>query len=41
MMELDICFLLLGSGDKQYENFMQDAERRHRGRVCAYIGYNE
>lgn len=41
MMELDIRFLLLGSGDKQYENFMQDAERRHRGRVCAYIGYNE
>ena len=41
ILKLINCFLLLGSGDKQYENFMQDAERRHRGRVCAYIGYNE
>ena len=41
MMGFDICFLLLGSGDKAYESFMRDAENRHRGRVCSYIGYNE
>ena len=41
MMGFDICFLLLGSGDKAYEGFMRDAENRHRGRVCSYIGYNE
>lgn len=41
MMGFDICFLLLGSGDKTYEKFMRDAENRHRGRICSYIGYNE
>ena len=41
MMDFDICFLLLGSGNGEYENFMREAENRHRGRVCAYIGYNE
>ena len=41
MMGLDICFLLLGSGEWQYEQFMREAEERHRGRLCAYIGYNE
>lgn len=41
MMGFDICFLLLGSGDKTYERFMRDAENRHRGRICSYIGYNE
>ena len=41
MDEEDMCFLLLGSGDKGYERFMQEAENRHRGRVCSYIGYNE
>ena len=41
MMYFDICFLLLGSGAKKYETFMREAENRHRGRVCSYIGYNE
>lgn len=41
MMGFDICFLLLGSGDKEYEAFMRGAEERHRGRICSYIGYNE
>ena len=41
MDDEDMCFLLLGSGDKGYERFMQEAENRHRGRVCSYIGYNE
>ena len=41
MMGFDICFMLLGSGSKRYEEFMRGAEARHPGRVCAYIGYNE
>lgn len=34
-------FVLLGAGDREYEDFMRAAEARHRGRVCAYIGYDE
>ena len=34
-------FLLLGSGDKEFEDFMRSAEARWKGRLCAYIGYNE
>ncbi|HIS73056.1 MAG TPA: glycosyltransferase, partial [Candidatus Scatomorpha pullicola] len=36
-----ICFLLLGSGARKYESFMREAENRHNGRICSYIGYNE
>ena len=34
-------FVLLGSGDARYENAMRDAERRHPGKICAYLGYND
>ena len=34
-------FVLLGSGEKRFEDFMREAEQRWRGRVCSYIGYNE
>ena len=37
----DMQFMLLGSGDKKYEDFMRSAESRYPGRLCAYIGYNE
>ena len=37
----DIQLLILGSGDSKYEDFMRSAEERYKGRVCAYIGYNE
>lgn len=37
----DMQFVLLGSGDKKYEEFMRDAEGRYKGRLCSYIGYNE
>ena len=37
----DVEFMLLGSGDSRFEDFMRGAEARHKGRVCAYIGYNE
>lgn len=37
----DMQFLLLGTGDKEFEDFMRAAEGRYKGRLCAYIGYNE
>ena len=37
----DVEFMLLGSGEARFEDFMRGAEARHKGRVCAYIGYNE
>ena len=41
LMDQDMAFVLLGTGDAEYENFMRGAEWRHKGRVCAYIGYDE
>ena len=37
----DMQFVMLGTGDKEYEDFMRGAEARYKGRLCAYIGYNE
>ena len=37
----DMQFMLLGTGDERFENFMRAAEYRYRGRLCAYIGYSE
>ena len=37
----DMQFVMLGTGDKEYEDFMRGAEERYKGRLCAYIGYNE
>lgn len=37
----DMQFMLLGSGDAKFENFMREAENRWKGRLCAYIGYSE
>ncbi len=37
----DMQFMLLGSGDKVFEDFMRGTENRYKGRLCAYIGYNE
>ena len=41
MQHEDIQFMLLGSGDERFENFMRAAEYRYKGRLCAYIGYSE
>ena len=36
------CQLVLqGSGEEQYESFFRYAENCYKGRLCAYIGYNE
>lgn len=37
----DMQFALLGTGDPRFEDFMRGAEARWKGRVCAYIGYND
>ena len=37
----DMAFVLLGTGNAEYEDFMRSAEWRHKGRLCAYIGYDE
>ncbi|MCR5663421.1 MAG: glycogen synthase GlgA [Oscillospiraceae bacterium] len=37
----DMQFVLLGTGDSRFETFMRGAENRWKGRLCAYIGYNE
>ncbi len=41
MQTEDIQFMLLGTGDERFENFMRSAEGRYRGRLCAYLGYSE
>lgn len=34
-------FVLLGSGDSRYEDYMRYMENSHKGRLVSYIGYNE
>ena len=41
MSREDMQFMLLGSGEERFENFMRGAESRYRGKVCSYIGYND
>ncbi|MBR5094962.1 MAG: glycogen synthase GlgA [Oscillospiraceae bacterium] len=41
MSREDMQFMLLGTGDERFENFMRAAEYRYKGRLCAYIGYSE
>ncbi len=41
MSHEDMQFMLLGTGDARFENFMREAEGRYKGRLCAYIGYSE
>lgn len=41
MSHEDMQFALLGSGDARFEGFMRGAEDRYKGRLAAYIGYNE
>ncbi|MDY4105549.1 MAG: glycogen/starch synthase [Oscillospiraceae bacterium] len=40
MLEMGAAFVLLGSGNWNYEQFMRQAEYSHKGTVVAYIGYN-
>ena len=40
LMDEDVRVIILGSGQHEYEENLRAAERRHAGRLCAYIGYN-
>ena len=37
----DMQFMLLGTGDREFEDFMRGTESRYPGRLCAYLSYNE
>ena len=39
IMAEDVRFVLLGAGDPAFEGFLRDAEARHKGRLCSFIGY--
>ena len=41
IMQTGCQLVVQGSGEKQYEDFFRFAENRYKGRLCAYIGYNE
>ena len=36
----DVRVIILGSGYGEYEGALRNAEGRHKGRLCSYIGYN-
>ena len=40
LMDEDVRVVVLGAGYPEYESFLRGAEGRHKGRLCAYIGYN-
>ena len=41
IMERDVAFVLLGTGDRAYEDAMRGFEQKYRGRLCAYLAYSE
>ena len=41
MLNENVQFVLLGTGDAKYELFMREFETRYKGRACCYIGYSE
>lgn len=40
IMHQDVSIIILGTGDKEYEEFFRSCEARYPGRICAYIGYD-
>ncbi|MDR3258487.1 MAG: glycogen synthase [Fusobacteriaceae bacterium] len=41
IMDTGAQFVLLGNGEPYYEDFFRWKERQYKGRVCAYIGFNQ
>ncbi len=41
IMDLDVQFLLLGSGKRELEDAFRSMEARYRGRAASWIGYDE
>ena len=40
LMQEDVRFIMLGAGDREYEDFFRQSEAQYRGRLLSYIGYN-
>lgn len=40
IMQENVSFVLLGTGDAGYEQCFRELEEQYKGRLCAYIGYN-
>lgn len=36
----DVAFVILGTGDQEYEDFFRFMEGKYKGRVCSYIAYD-
>lgn len=41
IMDRGAAFVLLGTGDKGYEDAMRGFEQKYKGRLCAYLAYSE
>ncbi|WP_138417478.1 glycogen synthase GlgA [Aquibacillus sediminis] len=37
----DVQFIVLGTGEEEFENFFSDAQQRHPDKLVAYIGFDE
>lgn len=37
----DVAFILLGNGNRKYEDWLRGLQARHPGRACAWIGYDD
>lgn len=37
----NVAFVLLGTGNPEYEAYFRHMENKYKGRVCSYIAYNE
>lgn len=37
----DMAFVLLGNGNRKYEDWLRGLQDRHPGRACAWIGYDD
>ena len=37
----DCAFILLGNGNRKYEDWLRGLQERHPGRACAWIGYDD
>ncbi len=41
LMELDIQFVLLGTGDKKYHTFFEKAAKKYAGKFACYLGFDD
>jgi len=41
IMKLDLQFVLLGTGDKKYQNFFEKMSHKHKNKFACYLGFND